>query len=648
MATTTPHPHLLQLPAETLWRIFLLTDSPSLVYKVIPSICSIFRDIVYSRSPVVEAHVELWTDEDDEGLASLLQPPKPPSLLSVFKRVRVSWGEDSDGRSDKMGRRKAEERGGNRSEREGSGGSGVGGSGRTGVWDSLPEFSTLHVGLEREVKVNIGAIPDHPEALVGYLTELLSKVSHRSTGSGISNSGGGGGGAGAGAGGAGAGAGTLATPTTATSLLPTPTTPSFLTPTSTTSSPNRLRPPPQRRFRVVFGTVEVKGRRNGHPTAPRAEVLGHFLSSLQPQNVSLWYWDSEVIRCIPGDRSPPTMRLPSMKVDGHITRSDLGLLSTFANLRRLELFRPMPREPWGVESNAFGLLALLPNLQDLVIRSGRLVGFGDVFVREIVQCKQLRRLELPWNLDGRLGLRLLQGLPVLKSLQYVTVSPDFWIGLPSYYRSVMDPLVVSGGLGLPAGVPPAVALTNGPGAGGGGGVAAAGPVGAGAVAAGAGAAGGPGPQPPAAALPPHPAPNPIQTAPTPTPISLLCQHGRALTSPQALTHLRQLGLQLIEPDMGDFTLLIESIIRTLPLLEDLSLRISRRNDSEYDFFSHLPRDFVERLLWRLNDRTRLKGFAMELGPRLWGSRKSYGDYLVVVFAGTRMKVRVCSPLARLG
>ncbi|KAJ3028249.1 hypothetical protein HDV00_010542 [Rhizophlyctis rosea] len=88
----------------------------------------------------------------------------------------------------------------------------------------------------------------------------------------------------------------------------------------------------------------------------------------------------------------------------------------------------------------------------------------------------------------------------------------------------------------------------------------------------------------------------------------------------------------MQPDAGDLALLVEALIRTLPHLPTLTIRISKTLDGDYDFFA-IPREYVERCLRRLEGRTRVGVVTLELAVRLWASRRSYVDELVGAFGG---------------
>lgn len=115
------------------------------------------------------------------------------------------------------------------------------------------------------------------------------------------------------------------------------------------------------------------------------------------------------------------------------------------------MFRPLVRQPWGLEPDAVSGLSGLPNLKELIVTSGRLVGgsqASEVFVKNVLMLKNLQNIELQWQIESRLGTQLLQGLPNLKSIQFIHISsPDVWLGLPSFYRSLVDPLVKNATLG---------------------------------------------------------------------------------------------------------------------------------------------------------------------------------------------------------
>ncbi|KAJ3028425.1 hypothetical protein HDV00_010390 [Rhizophlyctis rosea] len=349
---------ILTLPAETLWRIFTTLDSPKYICKTLPHTCRTFKQIINSRSITIQANVELRSEEDEElgAYSALIQPPGPPKLLDRFRRTVVPQQPPAVESHE--------------------GGSGLEYTPVTPTSPSkeiVPHTHTpdstipsptrriVHIVAERDIRVHLGAITDNPHSLVNYLTDLvkcgLDPI-------GLGSSGG-----------------------------------------------------IKRNIRVVFGTVEVKGRRGRCP----AELLGEFLGAMRPLNITLWYWDTDLIRAIPGNAAAPMLRLPNMKSDSHVKRSDLTLLSTLTSLERLELFRPLPRQPWGLEGSAFSSLSHLPNLRELVIRTGRLIGGQEPLTNALLTLTHLQTLELPWNIDARLGTMLLQGLPELRCLQFVNV-----------------------------------------------------------------------------------------------------------------------------------------------------------------------------------------------------------------------------------
>ena len=99
----------------------------------------------------------------------------------------------------------------------------------------------------------------------------------------------------------------------------------------------------------------------------------------------------------------------------------------------------------------------------------------------------------------------------------------------------------------------------------------------------------------------------------------------------------------MQPDMGDLAILCESLIHRLPTLQSLTIRISKQNDSEYDFFA-IPREFLERTLRRVEGRTMVRSVVLELGVRVWASRRNYVDELVEAFGGEGLRVGVTSPI----
>ncbi|KAJ3288313.1 hypothetical protein HDU79_004959 [Rhizoclosmatium sp. JEL0117] len=481
--------NLIQLPPETLFKIFLHTNSPKCLLTVIPRVCKTFAEVLTHRSIPILANVEIISEEDEDGangnVVALIQSPERATLLPVFKRVRVvgSGGTTQSTPSHSVSR----DRGSDNS-------------------------SIVYVGIERSIKVHVGAIPDHPETLVHYIAELLRRgISSQQTGY------------------------------------------------------------CKRPVRVLFGTVQVAGRRGN----TSAHLLGKFLREMKPVNITLWWWDSDLISNLPATAAT-SLRLPNMRADGHIQARDIALLTAASGdaaqsfLKRLELFRPMPRQPWGLEASAFAPLAALLGLRELVVRSGRLIGSHDTLVGAILALRKLRVLELPWNIDSRLGSRILRELPELESLQYLQVtSPDFFQSLPT-----------------------------------------------------------------------HPTRMPV---------------GTGMMAGMQAVKLKSLGLTFMEPDAADVAVMVEGIIRCLPELESLFIRINSRptNDNGpghfYDFFSVIPKEMLSRWLRRMETGCpNLCDVGLELGLRMWGSRKSYADELVFSFSTSRMRVRMCSPVGRIG
>jgi hypothetical protein len=127
---------------------------------------------------------------------------------------------------------------------------------------------------ERFIKVQMAAVPERPETLVEYIKELMRRGA-----TGLSSS-------------------------------------------------------YRRSVKVVFGIVQVKGRRGNTPV----HLLTGFMGAMKPLNITLWWWDSALIGALPNTIS--TIRLPNMRADGHIQPRDMTLLSNAgSHLKRLELFR---------------------------------------------------------------------------------------------------------------------------------------------------------------------------------------------------------------------------------------------------------------------------------------------------------------------
>ncbi|KAJ3296196.1 hypothetical protein HDU76_006750 [Blyttiomyces sp. JEL0837] len=524
-------PHLTHLPPEALWKIFLFTDSPKQVFTQLPRICRRFHDTIKARSIPMMADVELISDEDeDSSSAALLQTPEPARLLPTFRKVRVTEPSASEFPllSPEHSKLKLEE-------------STSFGFAATGT-ESSSGLVIMAGRSSSASRCNSGDDDEGEGSLIYVAAERLIKIHIRAI---------------------------PEKPQTLVEYM------KDLLKRGTTGGTSK------RQMRIVIGTVQMKGRRGN----TCAELMGSFLRALHPLNITLWWWDSKLIANLPGTSA--TLRLPNMKADGHIQQRDLAVLATLgSSLRRLELFRPMPRQPWGLEAGSFAPLGALPELRELVVRTGRIIGSQELLVNAVIGLKRLNVLELPWSLDSRHGARVIRELPELSILKYVHVSsPDFFQCLPSFYDISLDDY--------------------------------------------------------------------FQTVTSPTPAVTLPPapprvHRQSSVSRHALTRLRSLGLNYMEPDAGDLAVLVEGIVRCLPHLEELAIRINmRQNESTYDFYS-LPREYVERCFRRLEQRTALCNISLELGLRMWASRRSYADDLVASFQGSRLKVTLHSPVGRIG
>ncbi|KAJ3258047.1 hypothetical protein HK103_004040 [Boothiomyces macroporosus] len=359
------------------------------------------------------------------------------------------------------------------------------------------QLTKYSIGLEREIRLHANAITNEPGHLASYMEQLLKK--------GLTNS--------------------------------------------------------SRQMKIIFGNIEIQGKRNLFQKNNSEDAIAGFLGYLKPQNIALWNWDTEIIQEIGKNAIPTSIRIPIMKHDGHVTVKDFTSLQAMASLTRLELFRPYPRQPWGIEASAFSVLNQLPNLKELIIQSGRLVGRSDIYTEAVLGLKELEVLNMTaWTLGVAHGAQLLLKLKKLRSLQFIHVTtPDFWILLPSYNS--------------PYDIDPKTELP--------------------------------------------------------------------------MRNLVNIGLHYMQPDAGDFAIMVQGIIRCMPRLQKLTVRISRPIDSDYDLFA-ISRDTMERLLIRLAQKTDLNLVVLEIGSRMWASRKSYSDELVALFSNCKMKVQVASPLVSQG
>ncbi|KAI8825445.1 hypothetical protein BJ741DRAFT_714710 [Chytriomyces cf. hyalinus JEL632] len=522
--------HITQLPTETLFKIFLLTNSPKCAFSIIPRVCKAFSTVVSHRSIPLLANVEIISEEEEDGSngspVTLIQNPERTIILPTFRRVRVVGTVAPPPPLTPASLLKVEGYPSPDWTIHSSSSSLYTTSSTVSDSNGTANSSVVYVGVERTLKVHVCAIPEDPDTLVRYIQELMAR--------------------------------------------------------GVCSKFGHL----DRAVRVLFGTVQVAGRRRN--TSPA--VLGGFLRALKPVNITLWWWDSELIANLPSTAAT-SLCLPNMLPDGHIQARDMQLLThhhhlpttgtsatTTSHLKRLELFRPLPRQPWGLEAGAFAPLSALTNLCELVVRSGRLIGTQETLVTAILGLKKLKVLELPWSIDSRFGTRVLRELSKLESLQYLQVtSPDFFQQIPTHpWRTVGQQQSRQ-----------CAVREYGPG----------------------------------------------------------------------VVRLKTLGLNFMEPDVADLAVMVEGIIRCMPELETISIRINARHSNDtngtaahtYDFYGTIARDFLVRWLRRLESACpNLTDVGLELGMRMWGSRKSYADELVLAFATSRMRVRMCSPMGRIG
>ncbi|KAJ1552385.1 hypothetical protein HK405_011536, partial [Cladochytrium tenue] len=280
---------LLSLPHEALWRVFVASDSPKLVFNLLPHVCRRFHDVVRSFAVPTLAHLDLVADDDPDDPVprtdALLYVPEPARLLNSFRIVRLRQ----------------------------SGSSPVRGavppptvSTSTDLHATEGDAHVVHVAAERYMRIHIAAIPPNPDSLVAYTKDLLR--------------------------------------------------------------------------RNAFGPFSLNGLSVNI-------IIGNV------QSITLWWWDPDLIDKLQ-DVCVPTARLPNMRTDGHVQPKDMAVVARSRTIRRLELFRPMPRQPWGLEARAFSPLAAMPELRELVVRSGRLIGSQEALVSSLVQLKFLAVLEV--------------------------------------------------------------------------------------------------------------------------------------------------------------------------------------------------------------------------------------------------------------
>ncbi|KAI9364012.1 hypothetical protein DFJ73DRAFT_481034 [Zopfochytrium polystomum] len=266
--TAAPIQRLLTaLPVEALWRVFLATNSPKLVFNLLPRVCRRFHQTVRSFSVPMLANVDLLSeDEEDGGGANtpLLHTLEPARLLRAFRAVRVHPGcvDLADGEAAAGGRRGTTPPALSSLLLPSSPTSSPLSSSPLSGTPS-PDLPLMHVAAERHIRVHISAIPDNPETLVEYVKQLLKRNAFGSH---------------------------VKTP-----------------------------------VRVVIGTVQVKGRRGN----ASADTVGSFLRSLRPINVTLWWWDSELIEKL--QNVAMTLRLPNMRSDGHIQPRDMAVSTSSAS-----------------------------------------------------------------------------------------------------------------------------------------------------------------------------------------------------------------------------------------------------------------------------------------------------------------------------
>ncbi|KAJ1555978.1 hypothetical protein HK405_009502, partial [Cladochytrium tenue] len=149
---------LLSLPHEALWRIFVASDSPKLVFNLLPQVCRRFHDVVRSFAVPTLAHLDLVADDDPEDpiprTDALLYIPEPARLLNSFRIIRLRQSCSSPSRAAVPPQT-------------------VSASVDLHVTDG--DAHVVHVAAERYMRIHIAAIPPNPDSLVAYTKDLLRR-----------------------------------------------------------------------------------------------------------------------------------------------------------------------------------------------------------------------------------------------------------------------------------------------------------------------------------------------------------------------------------------------------------------------------------------------------------------------------------------
>ncbi|KAJ3334472.1 hypothetical protein HDU91_002713, partial [Kappamyces sp. JEL0680] len=219
-----------------LWqKIFAYLDSPRQVYKVLPLVSRHFYASSRQACCPLLVNVEILCDDPrDDPSFTMIQFPESIKILPGFAPVAVQERMQSATPLSRW--QSATSMASDRTLDEDLHPDGRRHATLRDAAKTASDLPVLKVGLTRQIRIHSNAITDRPEHLVAYigLVALLTLVEQL------------------------------------------------------------LRKGIKRKFRIVFGGVDIQGNH----TPDTCATLSGFLGFLRPQNISIWSWDTQLIQDI--------------------------------------------------------------------------------------------------------------------------------------------------------------------------------------------------------------------------------------------------------------------------------------------------------------------------------------------------------------
>lgn len=219
-----------------LWqKIFAYLDSPRQVYKVLPLVSRHFYASSRQACCPLLVNVEILCDDPrDDPSFTMIQFPESIKILPGFAPVAVQERMQSATPLSRW--QSAASMASDRTLDEDLHPDGRRHATLRDAAKTASDLPVLKVGLTRQIRIHSNAITDRPEHLVAYigLVALLTLVEQL------------------------------------------------------------LRKGIKRKFRIVFGGVDIQGNH----TPDTCATLSGFLGFLRPQNISIWSWDTQLIQDI--------------------------------------------------------------------------------------------------------------------------------------------------------------------------------------------------------------------------------------------------------------------------------------------------------------------------------------------------------------